>query len=522
MSQIATYHRPTSSQLVARILDTPDLANQVQALPAPVLAGLIDRVGLEGAGEIVALATTDQLAEIFDTDLWQSDRPGEDERFDAERFLVWLQAMREAGDPFVAQKLVELPEDLVTLAFHRQVLVVDFDRLKGEIESEGEDSTTEKALSSCLSEEIDQYQIISRHHDGWDDVLAALVALDENHHDFLMGMLERCCKLSADYVDDNGGLYEVLTSEETLEADLAGDREDRRARAGHVAPSAAAAFLKLARGPCETPVTQHDAMTRAYFRGLDAAAPRTEKAPRSAPGPELLALLERAGIGEPTDVPRLPAAHSKGEPEADEPLLVRAMRRLSEKEPRVFFERSEQLAYLANVLSSGCTFRGRRMRPIESVRASLAVCNLGLELGLPSGRGRDPVEAALVVLRDHPADGLFRVAWSRLARDVVGAAASTAERWLGAAAAQSSGDDARAVSRAAARIREATTRGAPWKAAEELDILIGSIDPSDLETLAALLDECPSMGPALAETNGGPMFVSTRADLARVRRFLSK
>ena len=52
--------------------------------------------------------------------------------------------------------------------------------------------------------------------------------------------------MSTDYIEDNGGLYEVLTSDETFEADVAGDREDRRAEKGHVAPSSAAAFLKLA------------------------------------------------------------------------------------------------------------------------------------------------------------------------------------------------------------------------------------------------------------------------------------
>src|SRR5262245_53826873 len=91
----------SARRLLARILDEPHLAAQIQALPSAAFAKLVDRIGLEDAGEIVAFATTEQLAHAFDEDLWQSDRPGEDERFDPARFLVWLEVMLEAGDSFV-------------------------------------------------------------------------------------------------------------------------------------------------------------------------------------------------------------------------------------------------------------------------------------------------------------------------------------------------------------------------------------------------------------------------------------
>lgn len=83
--QLALHRRPSSSQLLARILETPNLAEQIQALPSAMLGQLIGHVGIEDAGELVALATTQQLAEVFDEELWRSDRPGEDDRFDADR-----------------------------------------------------------------------------------------------------------------------------------------------------------------------------------------------------------------------------------------------------------------------------------------------------------------------------------------------------------------------------------------------------------------------------------------------------
>jgi hypothetical protein len=418
--QLVFHQRPSSSQLLARILETPNLAEQVQALPPAMLGHLIGQVGVEDAGELVALATTEQLAEVFDEDLWKSDRPGEDHRFDADRFLVWLEVMLEAGDAFVAEKLFELPEDLVTLAFHRHVLVLHVEQLMSELRDGDDADATEKALASCLSEELDEYQLISRHHEGWDSVLAAILALDRDHHDHLVNILDRCCKMSTDYIEDNGGLYEVLTSDETFEADVTGDREDRRAEKGHVAPSAAAAFLKLAERPGETPATEHDPLTRAYFRRLATQGPsRGEPVqPRSQPKRrDLVHLLQAAGIADTAGAPRLPASASHEESGTSEPLLMRAMERLSEDEPGLFFTRSEEIAYLANVLAAGCTFRERRLRPVEAVRAAIATCSLGLELVDSDRQGIDALDAAVATLRAYPADGLFRIAWSRLHAD---------------------------------------------------------------------------------------------------------
>jgi Family of unknown function (DUF6178) len=408
--------RPSSSQLLARILETPDLAAAVRDLPAPALARLIDRVGLEDAGELVALATTEQLARVFDEDLWRSDRAGEDERFDADRFLVWLAVMLEAGDAFVAEKLSELPPDLVTLAFHQQLLVLDLDTLMSELQEGEHANASEKALSNCLAEEVSEYQLISRRHEGWDDVIAAILALDRDHHDFLLGLLERCCALSTEYIEDNGGLFDVLTSEEMLEADVAAEREDRRAEEGHVAPSSAAGFLKLARTATAMLPREHDPLTAAYLRGLGKraiAAPASTPPQRS----DLRRLLRESADEDASAAPRLRSPRDDDRREAVEPLLSAALRRLGEEAPHKLAARSEELAYLANVLAAGCSFDERRMRPIEAVRAALATTSLGLELSLV--RTDDAVGAAASLLREHPADAFFRVAWSRLHRDVV-------------------------------------------------------------------------------------------------------
>src|SRR5262249_17777696 len=86
-------HRP----LVERILATPHLPQIVRQLRPALLHRLIERCGLEDCGELVALATPDQLSRVLDLDLWRASRPGLDEQFDAERFGTWVEVLMDCG-----------------------------------------------------------------------------------------------------------------------------------------------------------------------------------------------------------------------------------------------------------------------------------------------------------------------------------------------------------------------------------------------------------------------------------------
>ena len=306
----------------------------------------------------------------------------------------------------------------IELATLPELLVVDVDELLAEMRGTDDDEVKniEKALSNCLSEEVDRYQLVARRHDGWDSVLAAVLALDRDHHEVLARILERLCAMTAEHVDREGGLYSALTSEEMLEADVAGDREDRRAELGSVAPSDARAFLKLARQPITEPPTEHDPVTRAYFRGL-ASNPKGSlrargseqtvdpdiRAPtRTQPSALARVLLEAGVVTSQAGATRLLGA---GTPTPSEPLLVRAMRVLADIDAVAFAARSEEIAYLANVLVAGASIEGRRYRPAEAVQKAIEVCSLGLKL---ASKRAD----AVAILRKHPAEGLFRLAWS--------------------------------------------------------------------------------------------------------------
>ncbi len=248
----------SSTSLLGRILEEPDLPALVGRLRPVALLRVIDRVGLEDAGEIIPLASTEQLEHVFDEDLWTSERAGEDERFDADRFRLWLEVMLAAGDSFVASRLAELPEELVSLGVHRLVHVIRIDELLAELQDGDQDEMerTEKALEDCPYEEIDAYQVMARQHDGWDTVLSALLALDRDHRDVLDRILARCARMTSGCIEESAGLHELLSGEDMLEADVAGEREDRRAEAGHVAPSSAAASSPWrGRTPIQTSAT---------------------------------------------------------------------------------------------------------------------------------------------------------------------------------------------------------------------------------------------------------------------------
>jgi len=525
-------------ELLTRILDQPNLVAAIESLPAPALGKLINHFGLEDAGEIVALATTDQIRRIFDDDLWRSERPGKDEAFDADRFALWLEVMLEAGEEFAANRLADLPEDLVTLALQKQVLVINIEEMAVAMSNRqsDDDAMLEKALESCLCEEIGEYRIISRRHAGWDAILSVLLALDRDHHDYLARMLDRCCYAAAEYIEENGGLYHVLTYEEMLEADAAAEREDRRAEEGYIPPSSAASFLALARitGLAEIiRSTERDPITKAYFRGLrtQASAPATRAQAKGAEpavdpagareAARLVELLRDAEVLPKAQAMALLASPQEGDRGEDEGILGPAMRRLAARAAGDHARRMEELAFLANVLAAGCSIEGRAMRPAEAARAAVAVCDLGLD-HLVEGEAKT-VDGALA----EGADKLFRVGWRLLAQEVAGPAARKLEAILVQARGKDGAVD-QALARAVAALHSALAAGKPWTARNKLAVLRELGEPAAATALLSLIDECPHLGRVLTGTAsarkpgaaGELEFISTGEQLRSVKAFL--
>jgi hypothetical protein len=521
---------------------TPPHQLLARSLEARALGKLIDHVGLEDCGELVSLATTDQLRQVFDEDLWRSEQPGKDETFDAGRFALWLEIMLEAGEDLAARKLAELDEDLLTLALCKRILVIDIDELAvtmSESERSSDLDLADKALESCLYHELEEYRLIARDEERWDAILSALVALDKEHHELLRRLLERCCAISTEYIEDNGGLYDVLTSGEMLESDLGAEREDRREQEGFVAPSSAASFLSLGRVTARQELagaTGADPVSRAFaparalraLRAGGADSRRTPGRPAAEPQPQrddpeaagLVRLLREADVlPEPRALALLEA------PAGDSArLLPPAIVALRERDPALYAERLRELAYLANVLLAGCGLDGRRFRAVEAAEAVVATCSLGLDHLLeaePAGRRKERAGRAVAILASEGAVKLFLLGWNLLHHELAMRAARALLDALGRS--QAEAGVARKLAAAAAALREAVAAGKPWLARGKVALLSGAIDPPLLATLGAALDECPSAGQQAED--GQPVrsrFIASLAELRELQAHIAR
>lgn len=380
--------RRASAELLARLIEDPNLPATLRRMPGQAFSALVRRVGVEDAGELVALATTEQIVTAFDEDLFVSPAPGEREAFDPARFVTWLEVMLEAGDATAAMRMAELSEDFVARVISSLVLVLDHEDLLTRLVTDDPIAVqADKLLESSATEEIDGYVLVSRIERGWDALLSLILALDRDHRPLLVRVLDRCAALERDCLDDLERLVGILSGAESLAEDVEAEREQRRARLGFVEPRAARSFLALARMPFEAELSEvpRDTITRDYLRDAPpTAAPVLAALP---PGPDANASRETSAL--------------------------EALDRVQNDAPDSFSERIRELVYLANVLIAGATLDDRALEPAEAGEAALATVAFGADLRArathPSATRPTPEQLAEVLTR-IPADLLFRQA----------------------------------------------------------------------------------------------------------------
>lgn len=429
LSRTAPKTLTSTRSLLNSLIEMPDLAQTVAALPAPTFAALIRKIGVEDAGEIVALATTEQLVQAFDEELFVNERAGERETLDVRRFVVWLEVLLEAGDEATARRVAVLDEEFVTHALSNIVLVLDQDALRQRLDEGDEDEAwqVDKSLESALTEELDGYILVAKQHEGWDAALSLILALDRNHRALLERILDRLAAVASGYLDDLDELSTVLSEGESLAEDVEAAREERRSKQGYVEPRAARGFLSLARKPPEADAPgERDPLTRAYFRELErahSARASGGRATRAAATHALPAAVKRElEEAHQTLSPALPSmnAHLR--------TFTEALQALSEREPTCFDARVEELAYLTNVLLSGFEQKKGRLTPKAAAEAALCTVCFGAHLALraPGTKKRRAVTVEQLgsLLGERPLDGLFRLASSALASGAVKVPAS--------------------------------------------------------------------------------------------------
>jgi hypothetical protein len=449
----------------------------------------------------------------------------------------------EAGEAETVRRLREMPLDLLTLAVHRLIQVQDRDQWSQTAEDAG-DEDDDDDRSGGLYAPWHELVLVARDERGWDSVLCALLALDEEDHALLRRVLDRCRRLDAERDAERDELHdEALPEDLALESDVAAERDARHAETGFVAFADARAFLQLARAvpPVNLAALARDAITRAYFRELAReAAARPEPQPVAEPvasgalavGADraalssLLELLADSGVVPESSPggPGTPAAAlgpgaaltAQAAPDAErgaaqgaaDTLLHGALRAIGPTAPQVWSERMDELGYLANVILAGCTTGARPFSPEAALDAATAVTSFGLELQL---RGQAYVEArAADLLRSIGADRLFRAGYAALHRDIVEPAREVLRDRCGAYAP--------AAHRPAI---DAALRGEELGVfPEDLDADLLRLTEPQWKALRGLAESLPVLAGTLA--SGVARFVGTREHVRSAQRLLDE
>ncbi len=510
----------SDERLLARILDTPHFALAIPQLQPEVLQRVIETCGLEDCAELVAYATPEQLACVFDLDLWPAGRPGQDEQLDAGRFGVWLDVLLSAGEELAADKLAAMDSEVIVAALAEHIRVFDIATLP------------EDRVSSAESCEIAGCLIEARRDDGWDAIVAMLLALDARHQAYLHRVMRGCKRLTNDGFEVDG-LDDLLSDRDQELYEVASQRHERREKQGYVAPAQARAFLKDARQfqfKPDAPLPPHP-LAQAYFRdltpesaGLQACATSADEADLkvcTTPDDDsreaaaaITGLLFDAGV-----IPQPPRGLLAGETSAPVTLtaIQRCMQAVSDRDPLAFVKRTHEYAYLANVLVAGGSVQSRAFTPREASEAVIAACNLALE-NWPGGAPSDDV------LVQHDLITLFQLGWARLHRDVGLYATDRLIAVLAKLRDQGEEDGLAALRVELSKYRRTDE---PWRAREALDVIM-ILDTPAWAVLLGLLDECPVMHVSLAASRDVKArtvdasafeFIAGNSQVAAIREF---
>ncbi len=505
-----------------RIVHTPELARVVPQLRPELLHRVIQGCGLEDCVDLLPLVTPSQLADVFDLDLWHAARPGGNERFDPERFGLWIEVLAEAGPAVAAQKLAGIDVDLVIAGLAQHVLVFDQAAVADYVTLDGE-LIAPAFPDDRLTADVGGYVVVSRRADAWDAVVSVLTALAEEQpsrfHELMAG-----CRASSNSRPEVDGLDDLLAHGDQAMFDVAIDRERRRERDGYVTAGDACAFLAMSRktDPESVAAPTANPIARAYFRALDdareespgmapAQLPAASRAASASSSPQaesvaaVMDVLVEAGLLKLDQDPRalLPSG-----PQTETPRLARiraAMDALNNRNPAAFARKIDELMFLANTLKAGCAIQARSFTGQEAWDAVVGVCNLALEVLAPADE----------LLADRDLISLFQAGWTILHDDVAMYAAAGLVDVLRTLRCRD-----RAIQLGLHTLRVEMTRhlrtGTPWRARDAMDVL-ASLDLPSWAALLGLIAECPVL---VTEGATAFEFISEKSQIQSVQAFV--
>jgi hypothetical protein len=424
---------PNARQLVEAMSSSAALPAFVRRINPHTLKSLVDEVGLEDAGTLIAHVSNKQLVHLLDETLWTGARPGDPDKLSVAELLRWFDLWNGIGTGFAADKLYELGDDFCALAFSRLLVVVDFDMAPRVLDEH--------------SHAIGRYIVRVRVDDEWDVVQTAVTALWHDYPDYCEAIFARLAfrhsvlKLSGE--DDTA---------QVLDSDASHAHEQGREESGYVTSVMAGSFLrKLLDADVDELSAEagYDLQTREYFRrrtvlkqqavqeaavraDLDVAFPEGAQA-QDEPEAELSPPTGSEASRELRNLEAELMAYERGQmrpaalltgpetAEIQEADWIRVALGRLQRNPSAFDARMDELTYLSNLVMEGTESGGERLESSEAANLVIATCNLGACHDLWLETEPDPVEAVQKMLATAPGlVRLFRIGWhllSNLPRD---------------------------------------------------------------------------------------------------------
>lgn len=364
----------TNTALINKLLENPQFPVYVQTLEPQILNKLVQRVGKEDAQALLTWATDEQIQDLIETDTWRSRKPGEEEQFDPEQFLEWLELWTDMGPDFLTAKLRALGSELFAYTLQRYVVVVDLEEVG-------------------VSGDVDTFRnfgVMPKSEDNWPLLLRLLIEVWDEDEDFLEECLARCCQRRSLVVEKT-----YITDNESLQFDVAGNRDRHRRKRGYVTSVSAAAFLAQARDTAMEKLlieVAYDPFTSVHLRQIARRAAATVHTPTmpansqttsveqmeaSVTGQdwqELETLVSALSASDETPAARLLLGSDSG----SELYLKQQLRAIGMQSPEALVARQNEIIYIANILMEGASMQGRCLNEQEAGLCANAAANLGL------------------------------------------------------------------------------------------------------------------------------------------------